>query len=57
MTEDEAVRAIGSVDEVAARILEDAPLVTLARERVRCHKPLPAANASFAPPPAIFKSR
>jgi len=42
MTEDEAVSAVGSVDDVAARILDDVPLVTLARERVRSRRKMSA---------------
>lgn len=42
MTEEEAVAAIGTVDEVAAQILEDVPLVTLAREQLKPRRRLGA---------------
>lgn len=42
MTEDEAVSAIGSVDEVVKQILEDVSLATLAREQLKPRRRLGA---------------
>ena len=40
LTEEEAVAALGSVEEVAAQILSETPLLTLVRARVRPRRPL-----------------
>ena len=42
LSEEEAVAAAGSVDEIAAQILADVPLASLIREKVRPRRPLGA---------------
>lgn len=42
LSEDEAVAAVGSIDDIAAQILADVPLARIAREKIKPKRPMKA---------------